>query len=197
MKITLNARRIPGPAVMPGLALILSALFAVSLLANNTLAADFPNIKPGLWDQRMAIESEGGELEQAMAQAKRELEQQLASMPADQREMVEQMMSDQGFSFDLSDQRFQSCVTEEQVEAGELNFTEEECDETIVSRNDKHIEVEFVCPDSGRGRGEMTLHSDAHYTGQFQVETEMEGQPVTLNLRHEGRWLQDDCGGVL
>src|SRR5690625_5380490 len=104
MKITLNARRIPGPAVMPGLALILSALFAVSLLANNTLAADFPNVKRGRWGERMAIEREGGELEQAMTQAKRELEQQLASMPAGQRERVEQMMTDQGFSYDLSDQ---------------------------------------------------------------------------------------------
>src|SRR5690625_7852450 len=116
-------------------------------------------------------------------------------MPGGQRGMVEQMMSDQGFSVDLSDQRFQSFVTEAQVEAGELNFTEEECDETIVSRNDKHIEVELVCPDSGRGRGEMTLHSDAHYTGQFQVETEMEGQQVTLNLRHEERRTEERRGG--
>lgn len=171
--------------------------FASPLFASDVSAADFPDIKPGLWDQRMAIESEGGELEQAMAQAKQEMEQQLASMPPEQRQMMEQMMMEHGLSFDLSDQRFQSCVTEEQVEAGELNFTEEDCDETIVSRNDKHIEVEFVCPESGRGRGEMTLHSDAHYTGRFQVETEMEGQPVTLNLRHEGRWVQDDCGDVL
>src|SRR5690625_7241853 len=112
-------------------------------------------------------------------------------MPADQREMVEQMMSDQGFSFDLSDQRFQSCVTEEHVEAGELNFTEEVCDETIVSRNDKHIEEEIVCPDSGCGRGEMTHHSDAQCTGQFQVEKELEGQPVTPISRQEGGKLQE------
>lgn len=169
---------------------------ASPLLVNSVTAADFPDIKPGLWDQRMAIESEGGELEQAMAQAKLEMEQQMANMPPEQRQMMEQMMMDQGVSFDLSDQRFQSCVTEEQVEAGELNFTEDECNETIVSRDDQHIEVEFECPETGRGRGEMTLHSDAHYTGEFQVETEMEGRPVTLNLRHEGRWVQDDCGDV-
>lgn len=186
MKITSYRRLILGVAFL-----------ASSLLATSALAADFPDIKPGLWDQRMAIESEGGELEQAMAQAKEAMEAQLANMPPEQRQMMEQMMTDQGFSFDLSDQRFQSCVTEEQVEAGELNFTEEDCDETIVSRDDKRIEVEFVCPETGRGRGEMTLHNDAHYSGQFQLETEMEGQPLTLNLQHEGRWVQDDCGDVL
>lgn len=173
------------------------AALASPLLASNLAAVDFPDIKPGLWDQRMAIESEGGELERAMAQVKEEMEQQLANMSPEQRQMVEQMMMDHGVSFDLKDQRFQSCVTKEQVEAGALNFTEEDCDEKIVSRDDKHFQVEFDCPESGRGRGEMTLHNDGHYTGRFQVETEMEGEPVTLNLRHEARWIQDDCGELL
>ncbi|MDQ2075100.1 DUF3617 domain-containing protein [Marinimicrobium sp. ABcell2] len=171
----------------------LSLGVGLAFASGPLFANEFPNIKPGLWEHKVEMESEGGELEEAMAEARQQMEQQMADMPPAQREMMEQMMEEQGMSFDLSDQRFESCVTEEQAQAGEFDIADEDCDQNIITQSDERIEMEFACPDGERGRGEMVMHSDEHYTGDFQLETDMEGKPVTLNLRQEGRWLQEDC----
>jgi uncharacterized protein YneF (UPF0154 family) len=168
----------------------------LAVVASPLFANEYPNIKPGLWEHRVEMESEGGELEAAMEEARQQMEQQMGDMPPAQREMMEQMMDEQGMSFDLSDQRFQSCVTEEQAQSGEFEIADEECEQTTISQTDERIEMEFTCPDGERGRGEMVMHSDEHYTGNFQLETDMEGQAVTMNLRQEGRWVQEDCGDV-
>ena len=66
-------------------------LLSLSLPASaNSLKLD---IEPGLWQHSFSIKTASGELERAMQQ----LEQQLASMPAAQRQMMESMMASHVF----------------------------------------------------------------------------------------------------
>src|SRR5690606_11414730 len=82
--------------------------YSLFLLAMGSAAsAQSLSIKPGLWEHTMAMKSETGQLEQALEQAR----QMLATMPAEQRAMMENMLKSQGIDFDFANQSFQNCVT--------------------------------------------------------------------------------------
>lgn len=167
-------------------------LFALGLLAPFSWADSF-QIKPGLWEHSMQMESETGQLEQAWAQMKRQME----AMPEAQRQMMLDMMEQQGVSLDFGDQTVRNCVTEEQAARGEFDWSEDDdCRQTDVTSSGSETRVSFECDDESGGSGELVVHSDTEYSGQSRMTMDFEGQTDEVRITHQGRWVSDDCGNV-
>ena len=82
------------------------------------------------------------------------------------------------------------CLTEEQIRRTDMDFSSKKCDQRIISQSPRRIELEFHCEGidgAGTGRGEIVIHSDEHYTGQFEFDTEMNGEATQLTMNQEGR----------
>jgi hypothetical protein len=84
-------------------------LYLVSVSALFGAASTFaqPELEPGLWKYSFDIESQSGQVEAAMAQAKKMLE----SLPPEQRKMIGQQMASQGIGLDLESYTAQTCIT--------------------------------------------------------------------------------------
>ncbi|HKK19540.1 MAG TPA: DUF3617 domain-containing protein [Opitutales bacterium] len=166
------------------------------LFIGTALAADYPDIKPGLWEHNVEWSTDTGELERSMAEARNQMQKQMKDMSPAQRKMMEDMLAESGMDLGLDNVTRKVCVTEEEIRRAELDFSAEECDQKILSQTSRKIEIEFSCETSSgisKGRGEILLHNEEHYTGQFEFNTEMNGEPTKLTMDQEGRWLGADC----
>lgn len=167
------------------------AIAALALAVTGVHAE--PEITPGLWEQSMSMTSENGELERQLAQMKR----QMANAPPAQREMMEKMLEEQGLVPGM-DRTHTHCVTEEEARQGilEVMETEDGCTQTLAERTGKTLAFDYACPgeSSEQGRGEITFHSSRHYSGRFELDTEIEGRPERLYISYEGKWRQANCG---
>ncbi|MDX1678107.1 DUF3617 domain-containing protein [Arsukibacterium sp.] len=165
--------------------------FVISLsLAGNAETLQL-NVEPGLWQHNFSITTASGELERAMQQ----LEQQLASMPAAQRQMMEKMMASQGMSFDLKGRSMQVCLTQQQIDGGQLP-QQDGCQQQISQSGDNSYRFSFSCDTNPptSGEGEMTFSSRKAYSGTASFTTQVNGKAEQMTMQQSGKWLQADCG---
>jgi hypothetical protein len=170
-----------------------SAALAAALVLSLPASAETPklDIEPGLWQHTFNIKTASGELEQAMQQ----LQQQLASMPAAQRKMMEKMMSGQGFSLDLKGGSVQVCLTQQEIDRGQLP-QQDGCQQQLRQTGDSSYSFSFSCdtkpPTSGSG--DMTFSSRKAYTGNASFTTDVNGKAEQMSMQQSGKWLKADCG---
>jgi hypothetical protein len=149
------------------------------------------NIEPGLWQHTFNIKTASGEMEKAMQQ----LQQQLASMPAAQRQMMEKMMSGQGLSLDLKGGSVQVCLTQQEIDRGQLP-QQDGCQQQLRQTGDSSYSFSFSCdtkpPTSGSG--DMTFSSRKAYTGNASFTTNVNGKAEQMSMQQSGTWLKADCG---
>ncbi len=175
----------------------MKARFATAAVLVGTLVGGSawaqPEMRPGLWEQSITVKSQSGEVEQAM----REMQQQMANLPPEQRRMMEEMMAAQGMSFDASGQTIRVCVTPEQAARFEFE-QDDECTQQVVQRSGKTVKLTFQCagdpPTSGEG--EFTFSSPTAYKGRAVVNTTTDGRPEQLTMEQSGKWLSSDCGNM-
>lgn len=165
-------------------------LTAVLLSLSSIAVAQEFTVKPGLWEHQMDLKSESGRLEQALETARA----QIALLPPAQRQMMESMMTNQGIRFDLVNQSFQNCISEEEAASGQFTFAEEGgCTKTSVRAEGDATHVSFVCE---RGEGELVLRDGAEYTGQSRMSLDFNGQVENVTATHNGRWLGASCAAL-
>ena len=167
---------------------LFSALLGFSLPASaEKLKLD---VEPGLWQHSFSIETASGELERAMQQ----LEQQLASMPAAQRQMMEKMMASQGMSFDLKSRSMQVCLTQQQIDRGQLP-QQDGCQQQLNQTGDSSYRFSFSCDTNPptSGEGEMTFSSRKAYNGSASFTTEVNGKAEQMTMQQSGKWLKAEC----
>lgn len=165
---------------------VLVTLFA--LTGGLAAQADDLDIKPGLWEHQMSMKSESGQLEQQLEMAR----QQMESMPAAQKKMMEDMFAKQGISLDFGNQTVRNCVTEEEAARGDLDWSENaDCEHDVVSSGDS-TRIKFTCPNDNAS-GEMVLEGDSAYSGKSTAQVNMGGSPETITITHNGRWISADC----
>lgn len=163
-----------------------------SLLSSGLAHADSFSIKPGLWEHRMEMESKSGHMESAWEQVQRQME----AMPEAQKQMMMDMMEEQGMSFDFGDQTVRNCVTGEQAARGEFDWDDDgDCQRTNVDTSGGETRVEFVCEEDD-AHGVMVVHSDTEYSGESRMTMDFEGQSDEILISHRGEWIADDCGNV-
>lgn len=153
-----------------------------------------PELQPGLWEHSFEIESQSGQIEAALEQAKKMLE----SLPPEQREMIESQMAAQGINMDLSSYTTQVCITEDQASRNQFPQPSENCTQSVLEQSENLFRMSFSCdgdpPTSGEG--EMRLLSDKEYQGKMTMNTTMNGQAENIVASQIGNWLSADCGSV-
>lgn len=161
---------------------------AALLVASASTFGQALVVKPGLWEHSVNMQSESGRLEQALQMAMA----QMALMPPEQRQMIENMLAQQGVKMDFANQTFQNCITEEEAAAGQFNWQEDaECQQTAVSNVGGETHVSFVC---GQGEGELVLQNDSQYTGNSRMRLDFNGNTELVTVSHNGKWIGGSCG---
>lgn len=161
------------------------------------LPAAAQNLKPGLWEITSKMQSGSGQMEAAMAKA----QQQLASMPPEQRKMMEEMMAKHGAKMGAGGpgggMSVSICMTREMVERNELPAHQGNCRTTSQPRTGNTMKMAFSCasPPSS-GEGEVTFVSAEAYTQKMVINTTVQGKPEKLSMDGAGKWLGADCGSV-
>ncbi|MDD2781785.1 DUF3617 domain-containing protein [Sulfuricurvum sp.] len=156
-----------------------------------TLSAEASSLRPGVWEYTTTIKTQSGEMEKAMAQ----MEQQLASLPPEQRKMMEKTMASHGVAKSSKPNTYKVCITKEQASKGFIPSSDEHCQQKIVRKSGNTVWFTFKCkgnpPSSGEGK--YTLIKDSSYQGTMKVKTTVEGKTETVDMSHTGKWISGDC----
>jgi hypothetical protein len=153
-------------------------------------------IKPGLWENTVSMKSGDGRMEAAMAQ----MQQQLASMPPEQRAQVQAMMAQRGIGMDAGKANtVRTCITPEMAARDDFNPGDGRCKSTGHARSGNKVTFKFACEHergSAEGEGEFTLVSPTETRGKMWVNTQRQGQTLRMDMESSSRWLAADCGDV-
>ena len=170
-------------------------MFAAALSALLALPASAQTTRPGLWEVTSKL-SGNPEMEQAMAQ----MQKQFASMPPEQRKMMEDMMAKQGVVMGASANGVSTkiCITKEMADRKELPMQQEgDCKNTISERTSTSAKMTYSCtnpPSSGEGR--ITFNGDTAYTMKMRINVKEQGKMQTIQLDGAGKFLVADCGNI-
>jgi hypothetical protein len=162
-----------------------SAMLLMLLVSAGSQAATKLEMEPGKWQHSFTLQSADGELERAMAQ----MQQQLASMPAQQRQMMEAMMKSQGLAMDLQGGSIEVCLTAADIAKGQLP-QQDGCQQQ-VTEHDGSYKVSFQCDTTppSKGEGEFRLLNSKAYEGNLKVQTLHEGKAQQMTMQQQGKWL--------
>ena len=164
-------------------------------LASGALGVAAQTMKPGLWEINNKMTSSSGEMEKAMAEAQK----QLASMPPDQRKMMEDMMAKQGVGLGkgAGSTAVKVCMTKEMVERNEVATQQGDCKHTTSPRTGNTMKFSFVCtkPPSN-GEGQVTFVSPEAYAMKMTLNTTANGKPEKMNMDATGKFLSAECGAI-
>src|SRR5688572_1108940 len=130
------------------------------------------NMKPGLWEITNNMKSGSGEMEKARAQ----MQQQMASMPPEQRKMMEDMMAKQGMKMGAGGTSVKMCMTKEMAERNQVPAQQGDCKTTQQARSGNTMKVAFSCTNPpSSGEGQYTFVSPEAYTMTMTVKTAIQG----------------------
>ena len=172
-----------------------SFVLAATVLAAACLPAGAQSLKPGLWEISNKMKG-SAEMDKAMA----EMQQQLASMPPDQRKQMEAMMAQRGVRMAApaagGGMTVQMCMTKEMAERNDVPM-QDGCTMTKQQRTGSTMKMAFTCtkPPSS-GEGEFTFMGAEAYKTHMVMTTSAKGKPETMEMDGAGKWLGADCGSV-
>jgi hypothetical protein len=167
----------------------LVALLPSALASSLALAQQIP-VKPGLWEHQMNLKSQSGRVEVALEIART----QIALLPAEQRQMVENTIKQQGLKVDWVNQKFQNCITEEEASSGQFSFAEDGgCEQTSVRNAGTSTHISFVC---AQGQGELELKNGTEYTGSSSMTLNFAGVMENATATHSGHWVGASCAAI-
>lgn len=172
----------------------LCCVIASVALATSPGAFAQLKMEPGLWEHSFELESQSGQIEAAMEQAK----QMLQSLPPAQREMVEKQMAANGINLDLESYTTKVCISEEQASRNQFPQPSESCEQSVIEQSDNVFKMRFSCEGNPptSGEGEVRLLSDKQYRGKVTMNTTINDQPEKLVASQSGNWQAADCGSV-
>jgi hypothetical protein len=170
-----------------------AALTLLALAAQPVMAQ---TLKPGLWEINNKMQSGSGQVEKAMA----DMQKQMASMPPEQRKMMQDMMAKQGMSMSPGaggGMAVKICMTRESIDRNELASQQGDCKTTTSPRTGNTMKMSFVCtqPPSS-GEGQVTFVSPEAYTTKMAMKSTVQGKPETMTMDGGGKWLSADCGAI-
>lgn len=165
------------------------ALSAACLLAP---AAAQTTLKPGLWEIQQSFKG-NPELDEAM----KEMREQMAAMPPEQRKQMEAMMARQGVGMAPGGQGVRMCMTREMVERNDIAGQQGDCRTTQQQRTGNTMKVVFTCTNPpSRGESQITMKGNEAYTARTTITSTDRGRTETTQVESSGKWLAADCGSV-
>ncbi len=170
---------------------VIYPLYVAALMAWGSLYAA-PAMRSGVWESTTTIKTQSGQMEKAMAQ----MEQQLASLPPEQRKMMEQNMASYGVAKTAKPNTYRICITPENAQRSYLPPSQgEQCSYKILKQTPKTLHFSYLCKGShsSSGEGEYTFIGDTSYTGKLTSKTTVEGRTETIQMNISGKWISNDC----
>jgi hypothetical protein len=151
-------------------------------------------MKAGLWENSVQMKSGGGQAEAAMAEAQR----QMASLPPEQRQMMQDMMAKRGVGLGAKPNTVRVCVSEAAAARGEMPASDGRCHQSITQRSATGMSFSFNCPGNppGSGEGEYRFDGPGAYSGKMVMNTVVDGKPQRMEMMQSGRWISADCGAL-
>lgn len=169
--------------------------FAAAVLFFVSVGANAQTPRPGLWEINNKMQM-GQELAREMAQMK----EQMASMPPEQRKMMEDMLAKQGVSMGAGGSPAVSvriCISKEMAERDEIPAAQGDCKNKVLPRAGNTMKFSFSCTNpQSSGEGQITFLSPEAYTTKVSVDTMVQGKPEKIDVDGSSRWLSADCGAV-
>jgi hypothetical protein len=92
----------------------------------------------------------------------------------------------------------QHCMTPEEVATDTPPPMEGECHVLNVNHTGGSFSADLKCSGhmNGSGHFQVTYDSPEHYAGQATLQAIINGRPMTMTNRFDGRWVKADCGSV-
>jgi hypothetical protein len=195
----MNSNRVSRPRTARlALAAGLAALAALPLAAHAQMA----HMAPGLWEQTMSMKSSNPEMEARMAES----QQRMASLPPEQRAMIEAQMKAHGVQMSggpggPGGTTIRICVSKEMSEREPTPPKESRCEHQQMERTGSTVKYKFSC--AGRdgqppttGEGTFTMTGPNSYSGTSTMNTMVQGKPTQMSSTMTGKWLGSDCGDI-
>ncbi len=177
---------------------IVRSILALLLAAGLCTFASAQNLKlrPGLWELQSTMKTASGQMEAALAQ----MQQQLASMPPEQRKQMEQAMGGMNLPSSDGGHTMKICMTQKDVDMDRVDMRKG-CTQKTTRVDAKTLKVSFQCTaqadePASSGEGTITIASPTTYSSKHQMKTTVDGKMEQMNLTQSGKWLAADCGAV-
>lgn len=167
-------------------------MLCLPLLAAPAFAGD---MKAGLWEVRTTKQIvDGQDMRAQMAQ----VQQQMASLPPEQRRQMEAMMNKQGVGMGPGGTT-RMCISEEMAKRDTpVVDPDGRCQPTKVSRSGNTMRYEIDCNADGRrttGKGESTFSGNT-VTGRMDMTTMDASGRHTMQTESQMTYLGPDCKGL-
>ena len=165
-------------------------LCLATLLASTAGAQDPVTMKAGLWEIKQHPKLDPKRQAQLDAAQK-----QLASLPPEQRQMMEQMMAQRGVQMNMAGGTItiKACISEEQAKRGAPPVSDKGNCKQDIQRSGNTIHSHFSCTDpASEGDSTVTITGANSYTTQAHIVHGTE----TIDVTGDAHWLGTDCGGL-
>lgn len=173
--------------------LVKSTVLASLLTSQLAFAQpDHPDVLPGLWEFKVTIKSESGQLEAAMAQAQAMLD----ALPESQRSMMEGMLKNSGIqNLNLKNRSFEQCLTAQQIAAFDMPKPHDGCEQQFEQKSTSKYSYNLKCNQNPpmSGSGEFTILSKKSMQGEMNINAQMSGKNEIIQFNQQGTWLKADC----
>lgn len=178
----------------------LIATTLLALAAAGVLPASAQSVKPGLWEVKMSGQGATGN-NKAMAEQMARMKEQLAKMPAAQRQQMEAALA----AHSANDIRFtddgiamKHCLTKDQAaDYSKLIMRQGDCtfQRTPTVAGVSKFSMSCTTPPT-TGSGTVRFQGDTAYTLDMTTTTTIEGQSHTSQVGSTGKWLGANCGSI-
>ena len=162
------------------------------LCAAPALAGD---MKAGLWEVKTIRQVIDGQDMRAQMQ---QMQQQMASLPAEQRKQMEAMMGGQGIGMGPGGAT-RMCISEEMARRDTpVVDPDGQCQPTRMSRSGNTVRYEIDCMMDGRrsqGKGESTFSGNSVHSRMDMVTMDSTGRH-TMQSESQMNYLGPDCKGL-
>lgn len=162
---------------------------SLPLLAAPALAGD---MKAGLWEVKTLKQVVDGQDMRA------QMQQQMASLPPEQRRQMEAMMNKQGVSMGPGGAT-RMCISEEMAKRdAPVVDPDGRCQPTKVSRSGNTMRYEIDCNVDGRrsqGKGESTFSGNSVHSRMDMTTMDASGRH-TMQTESQMTYLGPDCKGL-
>jgi hypothetical protein len=155
------------------------------------------NLKPGLWE----ITSKIGGNPKMQAQAA-QMQELVAKMKPEERQNIDAMLAQQGIKMgtgsDAGAMIVQTCITPLMAANHRLLVGQRgNCSSKTSGRTASGMTIAFKCADpESSGKGQVSLSGDSAYSMKMKINTSASGEPESMTLDGNGKWLDAACGDI-
>jgi hypothetical protein len=169
---------------------------AIAALSGTAVLAQ-PRIRPGLWEETVAIKTDNAQANAAMEQMKA----RLASMPPEQRAAMERMMASHGMGTSPggAPNVVRVCITKEQIDRGFTPDRDRHCSRMNVSTSGNVTSFDFACNSEQHkvtGHGTFTAMGDTAFAVSTVADTASQKMAMHVQSDIAGKFVSGNCGDV-